>query len=239
MFRKRAGSGRRPERPPDRPAARTARTPHPGGSGGGRSGHRGSGAGRWWRGPRSAGIAALLALSTLVAIIGVVQAGLISRGPAAGPPEPHSGLDGLQAAVTAAQWLDHDHVDPIPVDSSGAATAGQPGYQMPAAMMPGMPADGQTRLLVRLNLDNDSTQARALDPAAEFVLRDDRGGRWSAQGDTFGGLARLNPRNGVAGGVFFDVPTAEVARHGWVLDWTRGGHTTRLAVSVGAPAHSH
>ncbi|HVQ93678.1 MAG TPA: hypothetical protein VMU51_21755 [Mycobacteriales bacterium] len=211
MSRVPAGNGRRPDKAPSR------------------------------RGFRGAGIAALLALSTVVAVVGLVQAGLISRGAAAGPAEPQAGLDGLQAAVTGAQWLDHAHADPIPASGNGTAAAvGDPaGYQMPAQMMPGMPAEGQTRLLVRMNLANDNDAARAVDPAVEFVLRDERGGHWPAEGDTFGGFTRLNPRNGVTGGVFFDVPNERVAQQGWVLEWTRDGRTTRLAVSLGTPAHSH
>jgi hypothetical protein len=193
---------------------------------------------RWRRiRPPGAGIAGLVAVSIVVAVFGLVQAGFIARGPAAGPPETHGALDGMQAAVTRSQWLDHDHVDPIPADDG---SGGPTGYQMPAAMMPGMPAEGQSRLLIQLNLSNDTGQARALDPVTEFILRDERGETWQAQGDTFGGFSRLNPSNGVTGAVFFDVPTDGAAQHQWVLEWKRGGRTTRLAVPLGsAPAHSH
>jgi hypothetical protein len=183
-------------------------------------------------------MAGLLAVSSVVAVVGLVQAGLIARGPAAGPPQTHAGLDGMQAAVANAQFLAHDHVDPIPADSSAAGSA--PGYQMPAAMMPGMPADGQTRMMIQLNLSNEDSQARALDPENEFLLRNERGDTWQTEGDTFGGFNRLNPQNAVNGAVFFDVPTDGATQHQWVLEWKRGKHTARLAVPLGSSApHSH
>jgi hypothetical protein len=188
---------------------------------------------------RSVGLGGLLALSIVAAAVGLVQAGLIARGPAAGPPEAHGALDGMQAAVVKAQFLDHDHADPIPQDSSAAG--GPAGYQMPAGMMPGMPADGQSRLLIQLNLSNGAGQAKAVDPVTEFVLRNEQGGSWPTMGDTFGGFSQLNPSNGVAGAVFFDVPTEGATQRQWVLEWKRGGRTTHLAVPLGTapPAHSH
>ena len=63
---------------------------------------------------------------------------------------------------------------------------------MPLSMMPGMPADGQVRLAVSLSLTNSSSALRALDPATEFVLRDERSGeQWQQVADSFGGLPRL------------------------------------------------
>lgn len=186
--------------------------------------------------PRGMAIAVLLVASAVAAVIGLTQAGLISRGAGAGPPDTHAGLDGLQAAVTGAQWVEHEHDDPVFDDSAGNATTG---YQMPAQMMPGMPADGQSRLLVKLNLANDAVDAKVLDAPTEFVLRDERGDRYTAQGDTFGGFTRLNPSNGVTGGVYFDVPTDGATTHTWQLEWTRHGHTTRLAVAASGSVHAH
>jgi hypothetical protein len=194
-----------------------------------------------WRRIRSGGvgIGALVGLSIVAAVVGLVQAGLIVRGPAAGPPEAHAALDGMQAEVTKAQWLSHDDMDPAFSQPSG--TTGPAGYAMPDAMMPGMPAEGHSRLLIQLNLSNDAGKARAVEPVTEFILHDEQGGNWPAQGDTFGGFSRLNPSSGVTGGVFFDVPTNGAGQHQWVLEWTRGGKTTRLAVdSQGSPTqHSH
>jgi hypothetical protein len=186
---------------------------------------------------RGVGVGALVALSIVAAAVGLVQAGLIARGPAAGPPETHAALDGMQATVAKAQWLAHEDMDPIPATD---APVGPAGYQMPAAMMPGMPAEGQSRMMIELNMSNDAGQARALDPETEFILRNEQGETWLTEGDTFGGFSRLNPSNGVTGAVFFDVPTDGAAQHQWVLEWKRDGRTTRLAVPLGnAPAHSH
>jgi len=194
-----------------------------------------------WRRIRSGrvGIGAVVGLSIVAAAVGLVQAGLIVQGAATGPPEAHAALDGMQAEVTKARWLNHDDMDPSLTTNGG--TAGQAGYAMPAAMMPGMPAAGHSRLLINLNLSNDAGKARAVEPVTEFTLYDRQGGNWPAQGDTFGGFSRLNPSSGVTGGVFFDVPTDRAGQHQWVLEWTRGGRTARLAVdSQGSPAqHSH
>jgi hypothetical protein len=186
---------------------------------------------------RGIGIAALLVVSAVVAVFGLVQAGLISRGGAvAGPPDTHAGLDGLRAAVTGAQWVQADHDDPTIKDGSGNSATG---YQMPAQMMPGMPAEGQSRLLVKLDLANHAADAKLLDAPTEFVLRDERGDRYPAQGDTFGGFTRLNPSNGVTGGVYFDVPTDGAASRTWQLEWIRHGHTVRLAVTATGTVHAH
>jgi hypothetical protein len=191
--------------------------------------------------PRGLSVAGLLAVSIVAAVVGLVQAGLIARGPAAGPPDSHAGLDDLQASVARSQFLAHDHADPIPTGPAGAgpAGAGPAGYQMPAAMMPGMPAEGYSRLMVELHMANDGSELRTLDPENEFILRNERGEAWQTEGDTFGGKARLNPSNGMVGAVFFDVPTDGATTHQWVLEWKRGRHTARLAVSPGAAAHSH
>jgi hypothetical protein len=183
-------------------------------------------------------MAGLLAVSIVVAVIGLVQAGLIARGPSAGPPEPHAALDGMQIAVAKSQFLSHEDMDPIPLDP--AAPSGPVGYQMPGSMMPGMPAEGRTRLMIQLQLVNGVDKDRTVDPANEFLLRDERGQTVLTEGDTFGGLSRLTPSTGMAGALFFDVPTDGAASHQWVLEWKRGRHTARLAVTPGAvPAHSH
>jgi hypothetical protein len=112
---------------------------------------------------------------------------------------------------------------------------------MPPQMMPGMPGDDETRLLVRLNLANQTDDARTVDPSGEFALRNELGERWAADGDTFGARARLNPRHGVATGVYFDVPKAGFGQHQWVLEWSRDGRTARLAMPAQgeSPEHGH
>ena len=235
MSRRRTLNPRVPEsRPSKRPA--TNRDPA------GRSVRAGPGDAR--RGAaRVAGLIGMLVAVT-VTVTGV-QATLAARKTPSAASATQADLDGLQARVTGTQVLDHDHLDPNLPNPAGGADPGavsQPGYQMPPQMMPGMPADGESRLLVRLNLANRSDDARAVDPSGEFVLRNESGGSWPADGDTFGERARLNPRHGVDTGVYFDVPAAGLDQHQWVLEWNRDGRTARLAMALGAQPqddHSH
>src|SRR5690242_8057167 len=76
-------------------------------------------------------------------------------------------VDSLNTRVSKADWTDMDH------DMSSDA----PGYQMPPAMMPGMPTDGEQRLSVTVTVVNTSDDTRLLRPGKEFALRTGTGGQ--------------------------------------------------------------
>lgn len=145
----------------------------------------------------------------------------------------HATVDSLAARIATAGWTSMDH------DMSGNA----PGYQMPPAMMPGMPENGDQRLAVSVSVVNTSDETRQLRPDEEFVLRaGTKSGQWAPHSDTFGDLPRLAPHNAVTGTLFFDVPPAEFGSPAWI-EWTHGDTTNRLTIPMdgvgGPPSHSH
>jgi len=150
--------------------------------------------------------------------------------PDLGPPAPVAHVDGLDSQVTAASWVQMDH------DMAPDA----PGYQMPPAMMPGMPQGDDQRLAVTISVANTSADTRPLEPDLEFTLHSNAK-HWSAQTGTFGELPRLAPRNAVNGVLFFDLPPADLVDSSSWLEWTHGGTSTRLAIPLhgAAPTHSH
>jgi hypothetical protein len=141
--------------------------------------------------------------------------------------------DGLAARITTAGWAAMDH------DMSGDA----PGYQMPPAMMPGMPENGDQRLAVAVTVVNTGDRTRPLLPGKEFALHaGPEGKRWATHSDTFGDLPRLAPHNAVDGILFFDLPPAALTDSPAWLEWTHGDSVSRLTIpldGVRGPSHPH
>jgi hypothetical protein len=143
-------------------------------------------------------------------------------------------VDSLNAQVTNVGWTEMDH------DMAPDA----PGYQMPPAMMPGMPEGDDQRFAVGVTVTNTSSDTRPLRPASEFTLHVGKAGRTvKAQTDTFGELPRLAAQNAVKGVLYFDLPPAELAESPAWLEWTRGDTITRMALPTdtasGDHGHSH
>jgi hypothetical protein len=143
-------------------------------------------------------------------------------------------VDSLTTRVVTADWTVMDH------DMSGDA----PGYQMPPAMMPGMPANGDQRLAVAVTVVNTGDDTRPLRPGKEFTLRAGaEGRRWTPHSDTFGELPRLAPHNTVEGTLFFDLPPAELTASPAWIEWTHGDTANRLTIPMdgvsAGPSHSH
>jgi len=174
----------------------------------------------------------LVVLAALaVATFGVVW---LSAAPAPSVTASQATVDNLTAQVTAAGWTNMDH------DMSGDA----PGYQMPPAMMPGMPEKGEQRLAISVSVVNTSDGTRPLRPGEEFTLHAGKDGRqWARSSDTFGDLPRLAPRSAVNGVLFFDLPPAELTGSPAWLEWTHGDTTSRLIIPMdgvrSGPTHSH
>jgi hypothetical protein len=143
-------------------------------------------------------------------------------------------MDNLTARVATAGWTNMDH------DMDSDAT----GYQMPPAMMPGMPEGSDERLAISVTVVNTSEDTRLLSPGEEFALHAGKEGKqWRPHSDTFGDLPRLAPHNAVTGMLYFDLPAAALTESLAWIDWTHGGTTSRLTIpmdGVSAPeAHSH
>ena len=132
-------------------------------------------------------------------------------------------VDGLSTSVTTALWSKMDH------DMAPDA----PGYQMPPQMMPGMPEQGQERLVVSVTVTNTSDDTRPIRVGDEFALRVGASGqRVAPHSDTFGELPRLAAHNAVAGQLFFDLMREDLARSSGWLEWTHDGTTSRLAIPL-------
>ncbi|HET9144269.1 MAG TPA: hypothetical protein VFO68_33245 [Actinophytocola sp.] len=141
-------------------------------------------------------------------------------------------LDGLSAEVTTAGWVEMDH------DMSGNA----PGYQMPPAMMPGMPDQGDQRIAVKLTVANTTAGTRQLRAGEEFTLHSAKDGKsWTPHSHTFGELPRLAGRNVISGVLYFDLPPADVADSATWIEWSHGDGSTRLFVPLNGaePGHQH
>lgn len=172
----------------------------------------------------------LVVAATSVAVVGVVR---LVASPEAPAVADEATVDSLTARVALAEWTSMDH------DMASDA----PGYQMPPAMMPGMPEDGDQRMAISVSVVNTSTETRLLHPGAEFVLRSGKGnGRWTPHSDTFGDLPRLAPHNAVTGILYFDVPAADFGSPAWI-EWTHDDTTNRLTIPLDGvsapPSHSH
>jgi hypothetical protein len=167
-----------------------------------------------------------------VATVGVVR--LVASPDASSAAARQASVDSLTAQVTEAGWTAMDH------DMSSDA----PGYQMPPAMMPGMPENGDERLAVSVKVVNTSDDTRPLLPGKEFALHAGTDGKQVApHSDTFGELPRLAPHNAVEGILYFDLPAAELTDAPAWIEWTHGDTANRLIIPMdgvsGGPSHSH
>lgn len=175
-------------------------------------------------------LVALAALAVAAVGVGTLAASLDAQATAT----EEATVDSLTTRITAAHWTAMDH------DMSGDA----PGYQMPPAMMPGMPENGDQRLAVSVTVVNTSDSTRPLRPGKEFTLHAGKDGRqWTTHSDTFGTLPRLAPHNAVTGILFFDVPPAELTDFPAWIEWTHGDAANRLVIPMAGvrsgPSHTH
>jgi len=166
------------------------------------------------------------------AIFGITR--LVATLSAAPEASAVGSLDNLDAQVTTVGWVDMEH------DMSTNA----PGYQMPPAMMPGMPEQGKERLAVTLSVLNTSDGVRPLRPGQEFALHAGKGGELvPPHSDTFGELPRLAGHNAVTGTLFFDLPVGDVTDSATWLEWSHDGTSARLSVPLdrtgSGPVHQH
>lgn len=181
-----------------------------------------------------------LSVAIVAAALATAVSGLLvvvdQRAARHGPAPASATLGGLTAAVGTAAWAMPDHVMPLP--GGDGQSGGQPGYQMPPQMMPGMPTGDDVRLSVPLTLENTSGATRRFDLAAEFVLR---GGREAQprtpQANTFGELNRLGRGSAVNGVLYFDVEAPAANDPPLYLEWTRDGEATRITISLDATHH--
>jgi hypothetical protein len=176
-------------------------------------------------------------LIIIVAALAVAAFGLLRLFSASDSPRAAAGqatVDSLIAQVNTAEWAKMDH------DMSKDA----PGYQMPPAMMPGMPQGDDQRLAVTVTVTNTSDQTRPVKPGSEFILHAGNQGRtWAPHSHTFGDLPRLAPRNAVKGVLYFDLPPAELRDGPAWIEWTHGEAASSLTIPMdgvgGDPGHSH
>jgi hypothetical protein len=180
--------------------------------------------------PSRGGLVAVVA-AFAVMVVGIIQFSGVLDARADAERSSGAPLGDLTVSVERAGWLSMDH---------GQAT----GYQMPAAMMPGMPADGHERFSVTVTIVNSGGATRPLQAVKEFSLRAANGKRWNPTEHSFGELPRLGPGNAVTGQLYFDLPADELpdltaAR----LDWEYQGGRRELLIPIGgaepAPQHQH
>jgi hypothetical protein len=174
----------------------------------------------------------VLAAALAVATLSVIKLVTAQDDPSAVTDQ--ASVDSLTAQVVTAGWTAMDH------DMSSDA----PGYQMPPAMMPGMPENGDQRLAISIMVVNTSDATRPLRVDKEFALHAGKNGRqWAPHSDTFGDLPRLPSRNAVKGILFFDLPPAELTGSSAWIEWTHGDTTSRLTIPLDGtsdqPSHSH
>ncbi|GAB3904515.1 hypothetical protein GCM10029964_098380 [Kibdelosporangium lantanae] len=174
---------------------------------------------------RKVGITLVLVVAAAIAFLGVRSYVVGTNARPSAEVRQSAAIGGLTASVGSADWVVMDH------DMSSTA----PGYQMPPAMMPGMPADGQQRLEVAVTVVNTTGETRPVRPGREFMVRTDSGDPpLPPHSDTFGELPRLAPGSAVSGMLYFDLPPHSPA---WI-EWNHEGVTARLQIGV-APPHSN
>jgi hypothetical protein len=169
--------------------------------------------------------------ASAVATVGVVQ--LVDAEGTPSDVARQATVDSLTAFVAAAEWSVMEDME-----------ADSPGYQMPPAMMPGMPEGDDQRLVVSVTVANTSDDTRLFQPGEEFTLHAGKEGkRWNPHSDTFGDLPRLAPRNAVTGMLYFDLPSTELTESPAWVEWAHDGTTSRLTIPLDGvsapPAHSH
>jgi hypothetical protein len=177
-------------------------------------------------------IVLVIAAALAVAVFGLTRLIAALNVPAAATAV--ATVQGVTASVTTVGWVDMDH----------DMTQNAPGYQMPPAMMPGMPDQGKERLMVDLAMSNDSNDTRPLRPGQEFTLHAGKDGTAiKPQSDSFGELPRLAAHNAVNGVIYFDLPPADLTASPAWIEWAHGGTTTRLSLPLNgvpaAPNHQH
>jgi hypothetical protein len=176
---------------------------------------------------------AVAVLALAAAVLGVGRLLAASGGAGAAPPAGSVTISELTTQVTSAGWAEMDH------DMATDA----PGYQMPPAMMPGMPTGDDQRLSIAVTVVNNGDATRPLQAGKEFVLHGKNGQQWAPHSDTFGDLPRLAPHNAVSGVIFFDLPPAGLTDSPIWLEWSHQGRTARLTIPLAGmattPEHSH
>jgi len=179
--------------------------------------------------PVKARIAGLLLMLAALAAASIGVSAMAAS-PGAAPVETTAQVGRLTASVGDTGWLGMDH------DMSTTAS----GYQMPPAMMPGMPATGDDRLSVAVTLVNSGPDTVTLHPVDEFTLHAGPSAtKVPAYGGTFGELPRLGPGAAVSGVLFFDLPPAQLDSTGAWLDWSRAGGSARLSIPDAAMTMNH
>jgi hypothetical protein len=137
-------------------------------------------------------------------------------------------VGGLELRVESAHWeeLQMNHA---------------PGFQMPPAMMPGAPADGDQRLRLSVELTNHSQRPKPL-TKGEFSVEGPGGTSWPVAVDSLG-VSLLNPGLAISGGLHFDLPLKSIRKGdpGLILVWNRAGTVKRIPLQLdgAVPDHSH
>lgn len=159
--------------------------------------------------------ALLAALAGIAALAGAL--GERASAPAEGEPTGTVVVGSLELRVEMVEWARHEHETKRP---------------MPAAMMPGAPAEGSRRLHLEVSLRNTGTGARPFSQG-ELRLHAASGSWWSPWGSSFHGSG-LEAGQRLSADLYFDVPEGEV---GLFLTWTRDGRAVRIPLSGGAGSH--
>ena len=183
----------------------------------------------------------VVVVALVVAILGWMQAAqmLISPVLVAGLGETVQSGD-LALRVPVAEWVQANHGHDPAAEPDEAAlgpvpdpAAPETGYAMPAAMMPGMPVEGQQRLRVEVALANHGGTVQTVGPE-DFRVE-------AADGTVFLPLltnsfrsSSLGVQEGLEGVLFVDV---DQKAENVTLVWQRGGAQARIPIG-GAPAHT-
>jgi hypothetical protein len=184
------------------------------------------------RAPSPAGAVLIAGLATVAGVAGfILFLSLVAPPRPDGPVTPGRLVAGdLVLELQNAGWIAHDDVGgPVPASV-------RDGFQMPASMMPGMPAPGTHRLYLEAVLSNAGAADAGFAPR-EFSVRSVAGATWSLDQPATFEAASLRPGQTRSLDLLFDVPDS-VARLDLV--WQHAGQLQ--TVQVGAtppPAHDH
>jgi hypothetical protein len=174
----------------------------------------------------------LLAAGAAAGVAGVLLVLSMAAPPRPETPDQPGTLEanGLRLQIQNSGWITHDEVGgPTPASIRN-------GFDMPASMMPGMPAHGTERLFLEVVLSDVGGETVRFTPL-EFSVRAPDGSSWRLNHPASFGPGALQPGQGRSLDLFFDIPDGVTRLQ---LAWDHDGRLQSTPIDARPPPpHIH